>query len=422
MKQQNKMAKKPSDAILIYGDCYLSKNILVASKKKYAAAHWVTLSASGSLDDIRMEVGVSTWDDSLKFVVIEDLPNQKAVREFLLDIAISCPEMTHVIIWDSTNAIKLDPKTHSPNKTWAEFIDKFRCLPNVKVVNNGIALTEKDNEDTTSFVQKRFEQHGKQIGFQEAKLLMGIVGCDRGLLASDIDKLSLTSPSPITSEFILHNAFPTSKEAILYKIGDALETGSYDLAIEIIEKFLNGGENPNRIAETILNQARWQLVTTYYWASGLSWNEIPTKLMGVGKFPSTVWQNSSLTATQKKVKAETYLAEDKLVNLITLELGIPHRYIKNKRAKGLKKLPKGASLPHPFIADKTVSFVRNKIINQNSSVCKDTEELKRKAFNRAIRIYLFMHEKLAEIRYGTNPEQDLQEMARAMTNFKVMNF
>ena len=39
-----------------------------------------------------------------------------------------------------------------------------------------------------------------------------------------------------------------------------------------------------------------------------------------------------------------------------------------------------------------------------------------------LQLYLFVNEKLTEIRYGTNPMQDLQEMVKAITNTDLSRF
>ena len=40
--------------------------------------------------------------------------------------------------------------------------------------------------------------------------------------------------------------------------------------------------------------------------------------------------------------------------------------------------------------------------------------------DRAIRVYLFAQEKLAEVRYGGNAVQDLREVVRALMNMRLM--
>lgn len=412
---------KASSVIFIYGDKFSSQNLVTRAKQKQPDARWITLSASEDLNEVRAEVGTSAWDGSKKYIVIEDLPNQKAVREFLLDLVISFPETNKIVIWDSTSAIKLDPKTGSPNKTWGDFISKLEQLPNTKVINNGVVLDEKQPQSTADFIKNKFEKNGRQIGGSEIQLLISIVGHSKGLLDSEIDKLCICCPSPVRAKYIASHAFPTAKESLLYKLGDALDTGSYKESVYAIELFLQSGENENRIAETLVNKARWQMLTAYYWASGLEWYEIASRLMKAGKYPSIVWNSSELTATDKKKQADIFQLEEQAQAFATSTQGVNPKWFKKNTAKSKapKKIKKGPSLPMPFIAEKVVFFVRDKIVNPNFSKIQNVEELKQKVLNRAIKVYLYEQRKLAEVRYGKNPIQDLQEMAKALTSVKV---
>jgi len=414
------MSKTPS-VIFIYGDRFLSQKLITRAKNKELDARWVTFFASGDLNEIRAEVGTSPWDDSKKFVVIEDLPNQKEVREFLQDLVISFPPTNKVIIWDSTSAIKLDPKTGFPNKTWGDFINDFQQLPNVKIINNGVVLDEKNPDATADFIKQKFEQNGKQIAPNEIQLLVKIVGHGKGLLDSEIDKLCIQCPSPIPAKYILSHAFPTAKESLLYKLGDALDTASYKEAAYAIELFLHSGENENRIAETFVNKARWQMLAAYYWAGGLEWYEIAGKLMQSCKFPSTIWHNSELTERDKKKEADIFQLEEQAQALATSKLGIDPRWFKKNKTKSKNsaKIKKGPSLPMPFIAERVVFFVRDKIVSANSANIQNVAELKEKVLDRTIRIYLYQQKKLAEVRYGKNPIQDLQEMAKILTDVQL---
>jgi len=300
------MSSIPSP-ILIFGDTYISKNNIVSAKKKYPNLKWVNKSASkDSLNDIRMEAGTSSWDDSEKVILIQELPNKKNVREFLLDLAKTCPTKTKLIVWDSTNQIGIDPKTQTIEKTWSEFVDGMRKISGGKVINNGEKLDEKKGEDSINFVIKKFEDGGKVIEVKEAKFLLSIVGFDRGMLESDIKKMCITVPDLITSQFILDNAFPTTKESLLYKIGNTIDSGNYEGCLDIVEKFLRSGTNHNEIAVVIAKKARWQLAATYLWYSGMDWSSIPNKLMEMGKFPSAIWHDFQISSKEKKAKSEQF--------------------------------------------------------------------------------------------------------------------
>ena len=425
------MALMPSP-ILIFGDIFLSKNNIIAAKKKYSDLKWVTMSATDdSLDSIRMESGGSLWDDSGKILLVEDLPNRKQVREFLIDLASTLSQNTRLIVWDSNNCIKVNPKTKTFDKTWGEFVGLFRNIPGSKVVNNGEKLTEKEEGDCVEFIKNRFAKLNKKIETREAKLLINIVGYSRGMLDSDIDKMALTSLDKVTSSFILENAFPSSKEAVLYKIANILDTASYEDSINLISRFLEVGINVNVIAEIIVKKARWQMVAAYFLDRGLKSNEVVNRLVNMGKFPSYVWHNPNLDTQTKQAETEQFQSEDGILKYLTENYGYSPRYfrmvkeIKSKPNKSKKAEVKIATkmkkkspeiIPYPFMATQIVDFVVNKICGGND--VKTEGDIKR-VLDRAIKVYLFSQEKLASVRYGENPIQDIQEMIRTITDVSL---
>jgi len=425
--------------ILIFGDLFVSKNKITELKQKHPEANWITMSANkDSLDDIRMEAGMVTWDDTIKVIVINDLPIRKQVREFLLDLASSKMEFTRIIIWDSTNSITVDPKTKTFCKTWGDFLNAFKKIEGNKVFNNGDQLTEKDASSCTSFVQKCFKKHDKEIHEREAKLVVNIVGYDRGLLQTDVDKMAITAPSPVTARFVIDNTFPTSKAAVLYKLGNALNDADYMGAVDLINEFVESGVNQNPIAEILIKQARWQMVACYYWSHGLQWGDMVDKMMNMGKFPSYIWHSTKLGSIDKKQWGEKFSGNNGMLDFLVKEKKIPSKFFKIKyiteepkksaKKKGDKKeeeikpkVPRGECIPMRFMAQQTVDFIHNKIIKPNSHSMSN-EAMKQKLVDRAIHVYTFAQEKYASIRYGENPMQDLQEVVRAMTDTNLDRF
>ena len=416
--------------VFIFGDAYIAKNNLIAAKDNYSKhkdIKWVEMSlAEDSPNKIRMECGATQWgeEDFKKVILLTDLPNRKEIREFLLDLCSSVSESTKIIIWDSKNAIKIDPKTKELSKTWSDFIGAFKKVNGNKIINNGFELTGRNDEEDGSivdFVRKNFEKMGKEIGFTESKVLVDIVGYNKGLLLSDIEKICLTCSSPVTIEFILDNAFPTSKEGILYKFNNALDD-SCENAINLAERFMQSGINMNVLAEIIVKKARWRMLTSYYWSEGVKWNYIPDKLMEIGGVPSRIWHNPNITMAIKRQQSQNYQDEDGLTEYLIEKEGIPKKYFKKekevnvvkrtKKGKISKAKPKSKKnknrsemLPMRFMAVQIVNFIKNRM-GRN----KTKEEI----LDKGIKIYLFTQEKLAEVRYSGS-EQALYEMIRALT-------
>jgi len=425
--------------ILIYGDHFISQNHINSIKAKYEKNYdFHVLSASeSSLEYIESISITQGFFPQPKIVIINDLPNQKAVREFLLDLAgRKNIEYTKIIIWDSSDSIKLDPKTKSPNKTWEEFISNFKSIAGSKVFNCGADFTEKDEDEVISFVKNRFNKYKKEISEDAAKIFINIVSKDRGLIISEIDKLVLSAPVVITNDFIIENAFPSAKEAILFKFNNALD-GTYAEAIEMMEQFLESGINENVLAEIMAKKVRWQLIACYYYSKGVMWFDVEKALMNMGKFPSIAWHSNKMSYEQKQKIAEEYETEEGINKYRSRVLGLPEYCFNIKESKKKSKktqedpeekddikdgktkkkviLGKKECLPMPFLATQIVNGLQKSFISPNSSSIS-SDDLRKRILDRSINTYLFVLGKLKEIRYGDGTKQCLYEMVRSITN------
>lgn len=421
--------------ILIFGDQYLSKNNINSLKNKYGEYYrWVPISVTdNSIEALRSEAGIEDFLAQPKLIVIHSLPNQKAVREAIIELCSSSTDTVKFVVWDSTNTIRLDPKTKLPNKTWDDFIEKFKTIPNSKIVNNGAELTEKDDGDCISLVQNYFSKYKKTITEESAKIFVIIVGRDRGLLISEIEKLALNSPEKISTEFILENAFPTSKEAVLYKFGNVLDEG-YTKAISTLDTFLEAGINANVLAEIMAKKVRWQMAACHMYSKGISWYDIDKKLMDMGKFPSCLWYNDKIPYSQKQKIAQGIETPEGLQQFKAKEIGLPEYYftaVKKKKTKYKKGeepeesekpeakesviLGKKEVLPMPFLATQITNSLQSNFVKPNLGKMSP-DEIKVKLLDRSIRVYLEVIENLKEIRYGEDPVANLYEMVRTITD------
>lgn len=393
------------------GDRYLSQNNVNAAKKKYAQYKWVVLSAkSNSLDEIRSVAGQGDFLSSKKIILIKDIPNKKAVRVFLLDLVKMSSPKLKFIIWDSEGTIKVDPKKRKFNKTWTDWINEFKKNSNHKIVNNGTNFSEKEDGDCIKFIQTRFAKGKKKISANNATMFAEIVGRKRGMLESEINKLLLTCPQEVTEEFILENTYSSSKEAILYKFGNVLDTCSYCQAVMTMQQFLDVGINENVMADIIVRKARWQLAAASYWRQGMSWSEVIRAMMQMGKYPSSIWHDKGMTPTEKRKATEGLKELDDRIQYITKICGV-----KDWQVNAEKKAKRAEVVPMEFMAKLTTDCLRNKMVAPVVNKYKGNE-LRNHLEVRCIKTYLFVLKKLKEIRYGENPKQDLQEMIAAMTN------
>ena len=400
--------------VIILGDHTVSQNTINSAKRKYKSYKWITFSASDdSPDAIRSAAGQGDFLSSKKVILINDLPNKKATRDFLIDLVGISSDKLKFVIWDSTNAIKVDPKTGTFNKTWADWISELKKNKDHKLVNNGSDFTDKQDKDCSSFIKMRFQKAKKEISDKSALLFAEIVGKNRGMLETEIDKFLLTCPDTITEDFIIQNAYPSSTEAIIYKFGNILDSCSYGKSILMMQQFIDMGINENVLADVMVRKARWQLAAASYWEQGQSWREVSQSLMQMGKYPSSIWHQYTLTPTEKRKHSDGLKEVEDRIKYITKNCGIKERQI------NLSKKPVRAEvIPMQFMAELTVQFLRKNIITPYVNEYRESE-LKTKLVDRCIKVYLFSLDKLKEIRYGSNPTQDLQEMVGALTSNRL---
>lgn len=421
--------------ILLIGDPYVSKNTLNKLRSNSANARWITLSASKeSLDHIRLEVGCASFDDREKIVVIEEIPNRGQVRDFLLDLSANCPENTKIVLYDSDEVVKIDPKTNLADQSWQAFLSSFKKIDGSKVINNGNSLSEKDSVDCITFIKKAFSNHKIFIETSEAILLANIVGHDKGLLDSEINKLALTSPPSITSDFIVENAFPSSKESLVYKLSNVLDSLSYSASVELVDRMYESGIHYNVLADLLIKKARWQLVLIYFMSRGASWDEAKNKMMDMGKFPSFVW-HKNITAPEKKLIETKFQDQKELREYLMHKRGLNYSHFKKsvykkeasiKKRKSKKPIAevsepvksKAERITHPYILECLVNFLKNKVIASNPGI-KDIREA---LLSRAMAIYAELHERIVQMRYNDDPRGDIHYMCRIMCDVDLKQY
>lgn len=397
--------------VLILGDRGLSQNNINAAKRKYKYYKWLNFSAkTNTADEIRTAAGQGDFLSSKKAIIIQEIPNKKEIRSFLSDLVKLSSENLKFILWDSENEIKVDPKTKTFNKTWTGWINEIKENPYHKIINNGETFTEKEGGDCVKFIQSRFLKAKKNISDQNARLLSQIVGRDRSMLDTEISKLILIAPNEIDESFIIENAFPSAKDAVLYQFGNVLDTCSYGDSITMMQKFLDMGVNENVLADIMVKKARWQLAAASLWEQGMSWPEVITALMQMGKFPSSIWHERTITPTEKRKSSEGLKELEDRMKYMNKIYGM-----REWQMDASKKKARAEVIPMEFMAELTTKFLRNNIIAPHFNQYKEPE-MKERLVDRCLKVYLFSLNKLKEVRYGENPKQDVMEMVAALTS------
>ena len=213
----------------------------------------------------------------------------------------------------------------------------------------------------------------------------------------------------------------------MYKFGNALD-GDYAHAIEMLEQFLEAGIHPNVLSEIIAKKVRWQLAACHLYSLGMAWYDVDKQLVGMGKFPSKVW-NSDLPYGQKQTLSAKFETADGLKEYTTKVLGLLEYYFRKKETKVKKELSedgetkaakvsvlgKKEMLPMPFMATQITATLNKNFVQPNSS--KMTSEVLRvKLLDRMLSVYLNVVEKLKAIRYNEDQMQDLYDMVAMLTS------
>jgi hypothetical protein len=395
--------------VFLYGDSISSQIQIELSKKKYCDFNWVIIDGSMPIDEIRTLSGQNEFIPSKRIFLIKDLPNSKSFREFVLDLVESKIPLIKYIVWDSDDAIKLDPKNGTPNKTWGDFIGAFRKIKGATVINNGGEFKDNVGNDCLSFIKNEFAKRKRKIDDNSAKIFSEIVGSKRGFIVSEVKKLCLIAPATITDEFLVENCFPSSNDAILYKLNNAMDSFVFTPCIMTLNSLVNHGINGNVLAEIIVKKARWQLAAASYWKMGENWNHISKLIVNMGKYPSSIWHDHLMDLSNKKKISESLKEIESRIEYITMVAGVPPSTILNK-----SKAFRAEVIPMEFMAQMMLDGMYKRLIMPNLNAHNEIA-IKTALESRCLNAYLKSVDGLKEIRYGNSADQLLQDMIKVVT-------
>ena len=413
-------------SILLYGDPYLAKNKILEIKKKFSSnSSWQHLSLkTDKLDFICSEVCAMSFGNETRFFILEDFSiKTKDDRSFLIRMAKDHSEDSHVILFDSKSAITIDPKTNLPNKTAKAFIKEFKEIDNCRSLNMGSPVDEANQGDIKHFIKHCFEKHDRQISDKLVGVLISIVGYDKGLLYSDIEKLCMIAPKTITHKFILDNAFPTSKESLLYKLSNILDTGSHKDSILMIDRLVKSGFEPTQISYAMCQKIRTQLAISYYWTIDLSYGQIKNALMNMGKFPAALWHSNKYDNQDKKNLSAKYNSVEAKQGYLK-KRGLcswhfkSHGEIGMTKAGDLKKV-RSSTISHPYVAECAIKFFQKRVLTMPSDGTGGN--YKKMVFDKVLHSYLKISDKTFSVRKNDHPLEDLYAICRIICDIGIID-
>ena len=176
-------------------------------------------------------------------------------------------------------------------------------------------------------------------------------------------------------------------------------------------------------------KARWQLIACHLHSLGMSWGDVESKLMEMGRFPSFIWHDRKMAPNQKASLAQKFEDQSGMETFISRHLGLSSHYFVSKKKKLSKEskdkdgeeetesktsFGRKEMLPMPFMATQIVNYLAT--FERAHAAKYNPEELSKKLLDRAFYVYLNIVQKLKEIRYGSDPVQDLYHMVSIITD------
>jgi hypothetical protein len=381
----------------IIGDSFLGSKNIGEIKSLYPNCNWISLTfGKDSLKDIKMlckSVGVF---DIEKIILIKDIKNTKQFREFIIELSSCKVDKLKIIIWDSSEIINIDPK-NGISKTWRDFFNNCSVNGNFSLINNGSDFSEKEKTQIEDYVRNSFSKNMRRISKKNIELFIEIVGRNKGIISSEINKLCLVAPEEVDKKFILENAFPSSKSFIFYNMANYLDQ-SYKASISEMEYLIGIGKEPYYIGNLILSKAKWNLAIADLYSKGNDWFNVKDIILKIGKFPSSVWNNDQIPDSKKKKLCDNLKDLENLKEFMVSVWGCPE-YLFEGDLSGRR----ADSINSSFIAEMMIKSVRDKQLKKS----KNKSDL----VNRFLKIYLECCRELKEIRFGeTNPVNCLRNM------------
>lgn len=283
------MASFPK-VILLEGDSYLARDRITALKKsiypeppppavyalfeapegKVAQKEFIT----DTLNHIGGEIRYPTWDGEHKTIVVRGLFNDLKLLSFLYRNVISIPEGVTFILWDETGIISAE-KSSKEQPSWKGL--RKLCSDHGKVWNFGEPLTAygTTDDEKISFVIAETEKIKKKISRSDALSVIEAVGCERGILITELKKLALVSEGEmITRDVIVNNIMPLSVDFPTWKFDSAFNSGDHKAILEASEMLIKDemSEVPwdyCKILGLALKMSRWHMIVAYAAANNL---------------------------------------------------------------------------------------------------------------------------------------------------------
>lgn len=220
-----------------------------ASKNKNSNESW--------LDKVDAEVSCTSWNNDNRVIVIRDLIDDEKFIDFVMDVLFRIPKQNNLVLCDVNSVI--ENKKSKNSKKWSKFFEY--CKGNAHVLQLGKDISSMDSNAQAKFVVEQFKQFKKIISFQAALLLIELVGANRTIINSEVEKIcNIIDEQDVTEQHIRDTAFPMSQDYPVWLFYSAFNTGSFKKIMDAAHHLLENGFAHDMILILSLKQLRWQVI------------------------------------------------------------------------------------------------------------------------------------------------------------------
>ncbi len=190
-----------------------------------------------SVDQFHRMVGATTLFGANKVVLAKRLLTSSKYADYILDnldLLIDKP----IVIWHQG---KVD--------------GRLAVLKHLKQKAKVVEFEGQKDRDIESWVTARAKEMGLKLDYGVASLLVLITAGEKGVLASELEKLSLYDESPVTEDVVrLTSGLEQSGD--IWKFLDSLANGNQANAIKEFDRLIRFGQNEQYIL-AMLNRELW---------------------------------------------------------------------------------------------------------------------------------------------------------------------
>jgi hypothetical protein len=234
------------------------------------SANWVMLEPPSSKEDDKDYINTVTNElitldifGEPKVVLLRGFPTRKEFREWLVSQVPLIANPNTLVLWDVDGNIADDGD-------WAAVREVIKnngqCVARPLPLNakrkgaRGKPQDVYSEQDKVRYIVHAFQTKNLNVSAETASLLLAMLGADRGMIDSEVEKLSLMNV-PITPELLRECVIPITQDYPIYHFYSAFNSGNYASILVSAQSLISRMKmRPEGVMNLALKQLRWQLV------------------------------------------------------------------------------------------------------------------------------------------------------------------